>query len=98
MSVDATTKTIEALLQEERTFPPSAELKARARVTDDALYRRAAADPEGFWREQAERYITWMKPFDTVLTWDLPYAKWFEGGRLNISANCLDRHVAAGKA
>ena len=94
MSVE--TRTIEALLQEGRTFPPSEEFRSRARVLDDSLHREAEADLEGFWRRQAEHYLTWSRPFDKVLTWDLPFARWFEGGRLNASVNCLDRHVAAG--
>ncbi|HET9050477.1 MAG TPA: acetate--CoA ligase [Candidatus Dormibacteraeota bacterium] len=79
-----------------RTFPPSDAFRARARVADGSLHERAARDPEAYWREQAERYVTWMRPFDSVLRWDLPFARWFDGGLLNVSANCLDRHVAAG--
>jgi len=94
MSVEA--KTIEALLREGRTFPPSDEFRARARVTDDTLHREAAADVEAFWRRQAEKYVSWYTPFDTVLEWSLPFARWFTGGKLNVSYNCLDRHVEAG--
>jgi acetyl-CoA synthetase len=94
MSVEA--RTIEALLQEGRTFPPSDEFRARAKVTDDSLYREADADVEAFWRRQAEKYVSWFSPFDTVLEWDLPFARWFGGGTLNVSYNCLDRHVEAG--
>src|SRR5437899_264149 len=78
MAVDA--RTIEALLQEGRSFPPSAEFRATARVTDDSLHREAEADLEGFWKRQAEKYVDWFKPFDSVLRWDLPFARWFEGG------------------
>ena len=95
MAVEA--KTIEALLQEGRSFPPSDEFKKQAKVTDDSLHREADADVEGFWKRQAEKYVSWYKPFDTVLTWDLPFARWFEGGQLNVSYNCLDRHVEAGR-
>jgi len=95
MAVEA--KTIEALLQEGRSFPPSAEFRKRAKVTDDSLHREAEADLEGFWKRQAEKYVSWYKPFDKVLTWDLPFSRWFEGGQLNVSYNCLDRHVEAGR-
>ena len=88
--------TIEALFAENRTFAPPAEFVAQANLTDPAIYERARQDPEAFWAEQAES-LSWMKRWDTVLTWDPPYAKWFEGGTLNVAYNCLDRHVEAGK-
>ncbi|HEV7679658.1 MAG TPA: acetate--CoA ligase [Candidatus Dormibacteraeota bacterium] len=88
--------TIEALLAEKRSFPPSQEFRERARVTDDSLHREAEAGVEAFWKRQAEKYVSWSRPFDTVLEWDLPFARWFGGGRLNVSYNCLDRHVEAG--
>ncbi|MEZ5171122.1 MAG: acetate--CoA ligase [Acidimicrobiia bacterium] len=87
---------IEGLLTEGRTFPPPDDFVADALVTDDALRKQADADLEGFWAEQAEA-LQWERPWDTVLEWDLPFAKWFVGGKLNASVNCLDRHVAAGK-
>jgi acetyl-CoA synthetase len=86
---------IENLFSEGRTFPPSDEFKAEALVTDRSLHEQAERDLEGFWAEQAER-LHWMKPWERVLDWDLPFAKWFVGGRLNVSDNCLDRHVEAG--
>jgi len=86
---------IENLFSEGRTFPPPDEFKGDALVTDLSLHERAAQDLEGFWAEQAER-LHWMKPWDRVLDWDLPFAKWFVGGQLNVSDNCLDRHVEAG--
>jgi acetyl-CoA synthetase len=86
---------IENLFSEGRTFPPPDEFKSDALVTDLSLHERAAQDLEGFWAEQAER-LHWMKPWDRVLDWDLPFAKWFVGGQLNVSDNCLDRHVEAG--
>ena len=95
MSIDV--KTIDTLLEERRTFPPSEEFRRRARVTDDSLYRAAEADPEAFWAEQAEKYLSWYRKWDTVLEWNRPFAKWFGGGRLNVSYNCLDRHVEAGR-
>jgi len=95
MSVDA--KTIEALLAEGRIFEPSAEFRARARVTDESMYADAAADFEEFWAGQARHYLSWYKEFNTTLEWDLPFAKWFGDGVLNASYQCLDRHVEAGR-
>jgi acetyl-CoA synthetase len=89
--------TIEDYYVEDRTFPPSAEFAARALVSDRSLYEEADADLEGFWARQAREHVTWFKDFDTVLEWNLPYAKWFVGGTLNVSYNCLDRHVEAGR-
>ncbi len=86
---------IENLFSEARTFPPPDEFKANALVKDMSLHERAEQDLEGFWAEQAER-LRWMKPWDRVLEWDLPFAKWFVGGQLNVSDNCLDRHVDNG--
>ncbi len=87
--------TIEALLSEERVFEPPAGFASRAVVSDPAVYERATADPEGFWAEQAES-LDWIRKWDTVLEWEPPWAKWFLGGKLNVAANCLDRHVASG--
>jgi acetyl-CoA synthetase len=86
---------IENLFSEGRTFPPPDDFKANALVTDMSLHEQAAQDLEGFWAEEAER-LRWMKPWDQVLEWNLPFAKWFVGGQLNVSDNCLDRHVDAG--
>jgi acetyl-CoA synthetase len=86
---------IENLFSEARTFPPPDEFKADALVKDMSLHERAEQDLEGFWAEQAER-LRWTKPWDRVLEWDLPFAKWFVGGQLNVSDNCLDRHVDSG--
>ena len=83
---------IDALLQENRQFPPSDAFRAQANLNDPAIYERAAADPEAFWAEQA-RELEWMKPWDEVLVWKPPYAQWFPGGKLNVSVNCIDRHV-----
>ena len=90
-----TPRNIDALLSEHRVFEPSPEFVERALVSDRAIYERAEADPEAFWAEQAER-LTWFKRWDTVSTWTPPWVRWFEGGRLNASYNCLDRHVEAG--
>ena len=80
---------------EERRFPPVDEFRARANFPDPAVYEQADKDPEGFWAEQA-RALDWFTPWDRVLEWDPPFAKWFVGGTLNVSHNCLDRHVQAG--
>jgi acetyl-CoA synthetase len=91
-----TEPTIEDYFLEERTFPPSPEFKAAALTSDDSLYREADADYEAFWARQARELLTWNSDFDTTLEWELPFAKWFVGGTLNVSENCLDRHVANG--
>jgi acetyl-CoA synthetase len=83
---------IDALLREDRTFPPSEEWRKQANINDPAVYERAARDPEGFWADQA-RELEWMQPWEKVLVWHPPYAQWFVGGKLNASANCIDRHV-----
>ena len=88
--------TIEDYYHEDRAFPPSPEFVAQAVVSDPSIYERAEADPEAFWAEQARDLITWDTDFHTSLEWDLPFAKWFVGGRLNVAVNCVDRHVDAG--
>ncbi|HMG27427.1 MAG TPA: acetate--CoA ligase [Acidimicrobiia bacterium] len=88
--------TIEALLAEGRTFPPPPEFKKTALVTDAEIYDEAERDLEGFWARQAADLLDWSEEWHTILEWDLPFAKWFVGGKLNVSENCLDRHVAAG--
>ncbi len=86
---------IEDLLREGRTFPPTEEFKRRAAITSSEIYDEAATDRLGFWaREAAE--LDWFREWDQILNWQLPYAKWFVGGELNASHNCVDRHVAAG--
>jgi acetyl-CoA synthetase len=82
---------------EDRTFPPPPDFAASALVRDRGLFDEAEADHEAFWARQARELLTWQRDFDTVLEWDLPFAKWFIGGQLNVSENCLDRHVAAGR-
>src|SRR5258708_2854136 len=89
-------RTIEALLHEERTFPPPASFQRSAAMRDQQIYDTAARDLEGFWARAAEE-LHWFKKWDKVLEWKLPYAKWFVGGQTNISYNCIDRHVAGGK-
>jgi len=83
---------IDALLKEGRVFPPSPEWRAQARIHDPQVYAKAAADPEGFWARFAGE-LDWIAPWTRVLDWQPPYAKWFVDGRINVSANCLDRHL-----
>ena len=83
---------IDALLREDRTFDPSPEFRASAVVSDPEVFARAAANPEAFW-EGFARELEWIEPWSQVLDWQPPHAKWFVGGKLNVSANCLDRHV-----
>jgi acetyl-CoA synthetase len=94
--VTDTEETLANLLREERRFEPPADLAANANLKAEA-YDAAAADREGFWAQQAER-LSWSKKWDRVLDWDNPpFAKWFVGGELNASYNCVDRHVENGK-
>ncbi|MDO8391102.1 MAG: acetate--CoA ligase [Actinomycetota bacterium] len=89
--------TIDALLDEQRIFPPSADFKRQALVADTSLYDEAAQDYQGFWARQAAELIDWDQEWHTICEWQLPFSKWFIGGKLNVSFNCLDRHVLAGK-
>ncbi len=84
---------IDALLQEHRRFPPPPAFAEHAVAHDPAVYQRAHDDPDGFWAEAARR-LDWYKTWDKVLEWDAPWAKWFVGGELNASYNCVDRHNA----
>ncbi len=88
---------IEEFYVEDRVFPPPAAFAAEALVSDRSLYEEADRDFEAFWARQARELLTWFTDFDTTLEWNLPYAKWFVGGTLNVSYNCLDRHVEAGR-
>jgi len=91
---------LDSILREDRVFPPPAEFAAKARIKSlaeyEQMYRRSVDDPEGFWTEAA-RELHWFKPWDKVLEWDLPWAKWFVGGKINLSYNCVDRHALGGK-
>ncbi|MBK5330929.1 MAG: acetate--CoA ligase [Ilumatobacteraceae bacterium] len=89
--------TIDDLMLENRKFPPSAEFKHQALVADTSLYDDAAEDYQGFWARQAADLLTWSTDWQTICEWELPFAKWFVGGQLNASYNCLDRHVEAGR-
>ncbi len=95
MSSEKIGDSIENLSKENRLFPPSPAFAAQANAKSD-LYTHADKDRLAFWEEQA-RELTWDKPWDQVLEWNSPYAKWFSGGKINASVNALDRHVAAGR-
>ena len=82
---------IDALLQEHRSFPPSDDFRRNANANDESVYD--VADREAYWASWAEQ-LDWQTKWHTVLEWNAPYAKWFVGGKLNASANCLDRHLA----
>jgi acetyl-CoA synthetase len=89
--------TISDLLDEQRTFPPSSQFRNSALVADGALYDEAARDRNAFWARQAGELLSWQTPWHTVCEWNPPDSRWFVGGRLNVSYNCLDRHVEAGR-
>ena len=97
MSVEPSSQSpeIENLLAESRTFPPDPAFAAQANAKAD-LYEEAERDFEAFWAKRARERIDWSKPFETTLEWELPFAKWFTGGKLNVSYNCIDRHVERG--
>lgn len=84
---------LEALLTESRRFPPPEAFRATANAADPSIYDQAARDPEAFWAGFANE-LHWFEPWNQVLDWNPPYAKWFIGGKLNASFNCLDRHLS----
>src|SRR4051812_19415656 len=96
MSSPTTDKNITSVLKETRLFPPPAEFVAKAHINSaerDRLAEWARRDPDGFWAEQAKS-LHWFKPWTKVLDWsNAPHAKWFVGGAINASVNCLDRHL-----
>ncbi len=83
---------IEALLKEDRRFPPAEAFQRQAIINDAGVYARAAADPEKFWSDFAGE-LEWMAPWTRVLEWKAPHARWFVGGKINVSVNCIDRHI-----
>ncbi|MDX6530087.1 MAG: acetyl-CoA synthetase [Blastocatellia bacterium] len=95
--MSSATTNIESLQHEERAFPPPDEFAASAHIKSmaelEGLRAEASADPEKFWARLAESELHWFKKWDTVLKWDPPHAEWFAGGKINISDNCLDRHL-----
>jgi acetyl-CoA synthetase len=88
---------IEALLEEQRTFPPPEEFRAQAVISDEEVYRRTEEDFEGFWADLAREFIGWFKQPTKALEWDPPHCRWFADGELNVAWNCLDKHVEAGR-
>ena len=92
---DPKSNTIETLLNESRHFPPSSEFSAQANINSQEVVDEAHTDWQGWWAAWAEK-LTWDKKWDSVLQWEEPFAKWFDGGKLNASVQCLDRHVTAG--
>ena len=87
--------TVRTLLEENRVFHPSEEFRKKALIKDASIYEEAAKDREAFWAKWAEE-LDWSRKWDKVLEWNLPFAKWFVGGKLNASYNCLDRHIKNG--
>ena len=83
---------IETLLEEGRQFAPADSFRENATIGDESVYREAAEDREGFWARMAGE-LEWMKPWSKVLDWKPPHARWFVDGKLNVSVNCIDRHV-----
>ncbi len=99
MSIDPTellNSTIQARLTEERTFAPSPEFVAQANINHPSVYDEAAADPVKYWESHAEK-LHWFEKWHTALNWQPPHAKWFEGGKLNVAFNCLDRHLTTAR-
>ena len=87
---------IDVLLQENRKFAPSDAFREAASLSNAAIYESAARDPERYWASRADE-LQWMKRWDRVLEWKPPHAKWFLGGKLNVSANCIDRHIGTAR-
>src|SRR6184192_2058219 len=92
MSTAVESSTIDTLLLEERRYPPPPEFAAEANAKAD-IYSRSFED---FWETEGRERVTWFEPFTKLLEWELPYAKWYLGGKLNVCFNCIDRHVADG--
>ena len=88
---DASPAEISDLLREDRAFPPPADFQAAAHVRDAGIYADAARDPEGYWARVAGE-LDWSRPWDRVLDWKPPFARWFDGATTNLSHNCLDRN------
>jgi acetyl-CoA synthetase len=89
-------KSLSALLDEHREFPPSEEFRRQANANDPAIYERAKNDPQAFWASEAKR-LDWFTPWQQVLDWNAPWVKWFVGGKLNVAHNCVDRHAASAR-
>jgi acetyl-CoA synthetase len=94
--MDPVPQEISALLTEDRVFPPTDEFRRQANVRDERVYDEAERDPEAFWATFA-RELDWIRPWDRVLDWQPPHARWFVGGKLNVCANCVDRHARSAR-
>jgi acetyl-CoA synthetase len=93
VATEAGQHTISTMLLEERRYPPPEEFAAQANAQPE-IYD---ADLESFWDREARERVTWFEPFSKVYEWELPYAKWFIGGKTNVCFNCVDRHVESGR-
>jgi acetyl-CoA synthetase len=97
---DSSTGQIDNVLHETRVFPPSADFSKNASIGSMEAYKRlyaeSIADTETFWANEARQHLHWFEPFHHTLEWKVPFAKWFVGGKTNVSYNCLDSHIAAG--
>src|SRR5262245_55861892 len=102
MPVTESPKSIESVLHEERVFPPPKEFSKNAQLSSLAeyqkLYRESIDDPEKCWGKRAEEELVWFQPWNKVLEWQEPFAKWFVGGQTNVCYNCLDRHLGTPRA
>ncbi|VAW14783.1 Acetyl-CoA synthetase, partial [hydrothermal vent metagenome] len=94
-TVNKTKQTVNVLLEENRIFPPSQTFKDKSELKSNDIYTKASEDSQGYW-EQCAQKLDWFQKWDTVLEWKVPFSKWFVGGKLNVSYNCLDRHVKNG--
>src|SRR3990170_8609964 len=92
---------IDNVMHEKRLFPPSKEFVSRSRIKSldeyQKLWDEAAADPPAFWGKLAKTELHWFEPFTKPLVWKEPFAQWFVGGKTNVSYNCLDTQIAAGR-
>ena len=95
------TQDLDSTLRENRVFPPPEEFSRKAYIKSleeyEQMYKRSIEDPEAFWAEVAND-LHWFKQWDKVLEWNLPWAKWFVGGKLNLCYNCVDRHALGAQA
>jgi acetyl-CoA synthetase len=91
-----TTDVFDDLLHEQREFPPPKEFTKLARIQDSSPYDQAAKDPVAYWEEQAQQ-LDWFKTWDRAMEWNPPHVKWFTGGKLNITYNCIDRHLTGAR-
>src|SRR5512137_3031794 len=102
MATNEAPTSIESVLHEERVFPPPKGFSRRAHLKSLAeyrkLYKESVAAPEKFWAKRAKEELDWFKPWTKVLKWEEPFARWFVGGQLNVSYNCLDRHLGTARA